>query len=87
MNEQSQDSQKLVLQTEEELHQLAAQHRELDNRLHQLSSKPYLSQPEQLEEVTLKKRKLLLKDRMEDIRRRHSTGSSVPSMSSAPQRG
>ena len=75
MNEQSQDPQKLVLQTEEELHQLAAQHRELDNRLHQLSSKPYLSQPEQLEEVTLKKRKLLIKDRMEDILRRHQLQS------------
>jgi len=82
MNEQSQDPQTLVLQTEDELHQLAAQHRELDNRLHQLSSQPYLSQPEQLEEVTLKKRKLQLKDRMEDLRRR-SSGSS---MASAPQR-
>ena len=87
MNEQSQDPQKLVLQTEEELHQLAAQHRELDDRLHQLSSKPYLSQPEQLEEVTLKKRKLQLKDRMEDIRRRTRTGSTMSSMASAPQRG
>jgi uncharacterized protein YdcH (DUF465 family) len=83
MNEQSQDPQKLVLQTEDELHQLAAQHRELDNRLHQLISKPYLSQPEQLEEVTLKKRKLQLKDRMEDLRRR----SSASPMASAPQRG
>jgi len=83
MNEQSQEPQNLVLQTEEELHQLAAQHRELDNRLHQLSAQPYLSQPEQLEEVTLKKRKLQLKDRMEDLRRR----SSGPSMASAPQRG
>ena len=83
MNEQSQEPQNLVRQTEEELHQLAALHRELDNRLHQLSAQPYLSQPEQLEEVTLKKRKLQLKDRMEDIRRR-SSGSS---MSSAPQRG
>jgi uncharacterized protein YdcH (DUF465 family) len=87
MNEQSQDSQKLVLQTEEELDQLAAQHRELDDRLHQLSSKPYLSHPEQLEQVTLKKRKLQLKDRMEDIRRRNRTGSTVSSMASAPQRG
>ena len=83
MNEQSQEPQNLVLQTEDELHQLAAQHRELDNRLHQLSAQPYLSQPEQLEEVTLKKRKLQLKDRMEDIRRR----SSRSSMASAPQRG
>ena len=87
MNEQSQDPQKPVLQTEDELHQLAAQHRELDDRLHQLTTKPYLSQPEQLEEVTLKKRKLLLKDRMEDLRRRSSGATSISSMASAPQRG
>lgn len=86
MNEQSQDPQELVLPTDEEFHQLAVQHRELDDRLHQLTSKPYLSQPEQLEEVTLKKRKLQLKDRMEDIRRRSRSDSSVSSMASAPQR-
>jgi uncharacterized protein YdcH (DUF465 family) len=85
MNEQSQEPQAPVLQTEEELNQLAVQHRELDERLHQLIAKPYLSQPEQLEEVTLKKRKLQLKDRMEDIRRRRSDSTS--SMSSAPPRG
>jgi uncharacterized protein YdcH (DUF465 family) len=53
----------------DELHELAAQHHNLDDRLTQLSSKHYLSEPEQLEEVTLKKRKLQLKDRMEHIRR------------------
>ncbi len=86
MNEQSQDPQE-QMQTDEEFHQLAVQHRELDDRLHQLTSKPYLSQPEQVEEVTLKKRKLQLKDRMEDIRRRHRSDSSVSSVASAPQRG
>jgi uncharacterized protein YdcH (DUF465 family) len=35
-----------------------------------LAHKPYLSEHEQFEEVTLKKRKLQLKDRMEDILRR-----------------
>ena len=53
----------------EELKQLAAQHHDLDDRLSQLSSRHYLSQPEQLEEITLKKRKLQIKDRMESIRR------------------
>ena len=56
-------------QQSDELKQLAAQHHDLDDRLSQLSSRHYLSQPEQLEEITLKKRKLQLKDRMESIRR------------------
>ena len=70
MNEQSQDLKELLLQTDEEFHHLAAQHHELDHRLHELTAKHYLSEPEQLEEVNLKKRKLQLKDRMEDILRR-----------------
>ena len=73
MNEQ-QDLKELLLKTDEEYHQLAAQHHELDDRLHQLTDKPYLSEPEQLEEVNLKKRKLQLKDRMEDILRRRRQG-------------
>ena len=56
-------------QHSDELKHLAAQHHDLDDRLSKLSSRHYLSEPEQLEEVTLKKRKLQLKDRMESIRR------------------
>ena len=56
-------------QQSDEMKQLAAQHHDLDDRLSQLSSRHYLSQPEQLEETTLKKRKLQIKDRMESIRR------------------
>ena len=84
MNEQSQDLNELLLQTDEEFHTLAAKHQELEGRLHELTTKPYLSESEQLEEVTLKKRKLQLKDRMEEIlRRRRQTGQPVPRMSSA----
>jgi len=71
------DLKDLVMQTDEEYHQLATQHHELDDRLHQLTDKPYLSEPEQLEEVNLKKRKLQLKDRMEDILRRHRQGQEA----------
>jgi len=71
MNEQSQH-------TDEEYHDLAAKHHELDERLSQLTAKHYLSEPEQLEEATLKKRKLQLKDRMEDLRRRRVDVSSQP---------
>ena len=70
MNAQSQPLKELLLQTDEEFHELAVKHHELEDRLHELASKPYLSEPEQLEAVTLKKRKLQLKDRMEDILRR-----------------
>ena len=61
-----------LLQTNEEFRQLASQHHELDERIHNLASRHYLSEPEQLEEVTLKKRKLHLKDQMESILRRHT---------------
>jgi len=47
----------------------------------ELSAKHYLSQPEQLEESTLKKRKLQIKDRMEDILRRRRQQSAAPAMS------
>jgi uncharacterized protein YdcH (DUF465 family) len=71
MNGQSQDLKDQLLQRDEEFHSLSSKHHELEGRLHELTAKPYLSQPEQLEEVTLKKRKLQIKDRMEDILRRH----------------
>jgi len=71
MNAQPQDLKAELLRTDEEFHSLAAKHHELEDRLHELTAKQYLSQPEQLEEVTLKKKKLQLKDRMENILRRH----------------
>jgi uncharacterized protein YdcH (DUF465 family) len=70
MNEQSPDI-KALLQTDEEFKQLAAQHHQLEDQLQQLTSKHYLSEPEQVEEVTLKKRKLALKDQMEQMAREY----------------
>jgi len=64
-----------LLQTDEEYRQLATQHHDLDEKIHTLTSRHYLSEPEQVEEITLKKRKLQLKDQMEMILRRHSLGS------------
>jgi len=66
-----QELKELLLKTDEEFRQLATQHHNLDERLHELSGKPYLSDGEQVEEVKLKKVKLQLKDKMEDILRRH----------------
>ena len=66
---EAQDLKHLLLDTNEEYRQLATQHHELDDRLHELTSKHYLSDSEHVEEVNLKKRKLQLKDRMELIAR------------------
>jgi uncharacterized protein YdcH (DUF465 family) len=71
-----------LLQTDEEFRQLVTQHHDLDQRIHNLASRHYLSEPEQLEEVTLKKRKLQLKDQMENILRRHR-GSTLSDHSHA----
>ncbi len=60
-----------LLRTDHGFRQLAEQHHALDTHLDELSSRHILSEPEQLEQITLKKRKLQLKDRMQDILHRH----------------
>jgi uncharacterized protein YdcH (DUF465 family) len=72
-----------LLQTDEEFRALSQKHHELDVRLHELGSRTYLAESEQVEEVTLKKRKLQLKDRMEDILRRQLTQFSTPAVSAS----
>lgn len=66
-----------LLQNDQEFRQLATLHHDLDEKLHDLTARNYLSEPEQLEEVKLKKRKLQLKDQMEDILRRRRSGESA----------
>lgn len=59
---------------EDAYRELAEEHQLLDRRLHELTERPYLSTTEQLEETTLKKRKLALKDQMAQLsgrRRNH----------------
>jgi uncharacterized protein len=67
-----------LLRTDEEYRQLATQHHDLDEKLHTLAARHYLSEPEQLEEVTLKKRKLQLKDQMENIVRMRQSPEASP---------
>ena len=62
-----------LLQSDEEFRQLATKHHDLDARLHDYAIRNYLTDPEQVEEITLKKQKLHLKDQMEDILRRRGT--------------
>ena len=60
-----------LLETNEEFRELASKHHSLEDRLHELEAKPYLSDEEQLEEVSLKKRKLHIKDQMESLLRHY----------------
>ena len=65
----AQEVKNLLLQNDDQYRELAEQHHQLDDRLHQLTERHYLSDTEQVEEATLKKRKLALKDRMEEMAR------------------
>ena len=70
---EAQEVRNVLLRSNDHYRELAEQHHQLDDRLHQLTEKHYLSDTEQFEEVTLKKRKLALKDQMEAIARDFGT--------------
>ena len=72
-----QELKELLLKTDEEFRQLAAQHHQLDDRLHELAVKAYLTESEQVEEITLKKKKLALKDQMYALIMQHQKNQSV----------
>ena len=73
---EAQDVKNLLLQHDDNYRQLAEQHHQLDDRLHELTERHYLSTSEQVEESTLKKRKLALKDRMEEMARLYADSHS-----------
>ena len=64
---EAQDVKHFLLQSHDQYRELAERHHALDDRLHELNERYHLSESEQVEEVTLKKRKSALKDRMEQI--------------------
>jgi uncharacterized protein len=76
----AEDLKYLLIETNQEFRELASRHQSLDSRLHELEAKHYLSDAEQFEEVSIKKRKLHLKDQMEVMMRQHRT-SSTPGLS------
>ncbi len=53
-----------LMATNEEFKRLAAEHHTYDKELEELSSRSYLNEDERIQEITLKKKKLLLKDQM-----------------------
>jgi hypothetical protein len=60
-----------LLQNDPEYRELAREHGRYEARLSELSALAYPSDEEQLEEITLKKKKLAVKDQMHEIVLRH----------------
>ena len=60
-----------------EFRELAREHGRYEQRLSELSSLQYPSDEEQLEEITLKKKKLAVKDQMQEIMLRHQKQASM----------
>ena len=56
-----------LMATSEEFSRLTKEHFNYEQQLEQLSSRPYLTEAERIEEIKLKKKKLSLKDQMEKI--------------------
>jgi uncharacterized protein YdcH (DUF465 family) len=64
--------------SDDEFVQLEVQHHEYESRLSELAEKAVLTEDEQVEETTLKKKKLQLKDRMQAIARRQDGATAHP---------
>jgi hypothetical protein len=65
-----------LIRRDEEYVQLEVEHHEYESRLSELAEKAFLSDDEQVEETTLKKKKLQIKDRMQEIARRQRDASA-----------
>jgi len=67
------DIRELLQREDAEYRNLAAQHRDFEDRLGELSRRSHLNSQEQIERTNLKKYKLQVKDRMQElIRQRRS---------------
>jgi uncharacterized protein YdcH (DUF465 family) len=63
-----------LIMSDPEFRELAREHGRYEERLSELSALAYPSTEEQLEEITLKKKKLALKDQMQLIILQHQKG-------------
>ena len=66
-----------LMNRDPEFRELAREHTRYEERLSELTSLAYPSDEEQLEEVTLKKKKLALKDQMYSLIMQHQKTQSV----------
>ena len=59
------------------LRELSVEHTKLHERLSELTKRHFLSKPEQVEQINLKKLKLKIKDRIENIVRQHRSDAGA----------
>lgn len=66
-----------LMTSDTEFRELAREHGRYEERLNELTALAYPSDEEQLEEVTLKKKKLAVKDQMQAIMMQHQQQSGA----------
>jgi len=76
-NDRAADIQRILTQEDPEFRQWVEEHHRCEDRLHELTTKNQVSTDEELEEKTLKKRKLHLKDQMAERIRTYETANAV----------
>ena len=69
---EAQEVRNVLLHNDPAYRELAERHHQLDDKLHQFTDRHYLTDSEQVEEITLKKLKLALKDQMERMTREYA---------------
>jgi hypothetical protein len=67
-----------VVRQDDEYRKLEQEHHDYERRLLAFSEKAVLSDDEQVEEITLKKKKLQVKDRMAALARKIRPGAAYP---------
>jgi uncharacterized protein YdcH (DUF465 family) len=77
MSNRTADLQRVLSDRDPEFRQWADEHQKCESRLHELTNKNDISVEEELEEKTLKKRKLHLKDQMAERMRSFESSSAV----------
>ena len=77
MSNRAADIQRILSDQDPEFRQWADEHRRCENRLAELTSRTDITVDDELEEKTLKKRKLHLKDQMAERVRRYESSTAV----------
>jgi len=77
MTNRTADIQRMLSDEDPEFRQWADEHRKCESRLNELTSRTEITIDDELEEKTLKKRKLHLKDQMAERIRSYETSNAV----------